>query len=108
VIPPVTHWPILIASTILGQIALGVAFIANVTPDGWGVAIGQFGIAGVLGFILVKLEPRLKAIEESNVTLAKAQLLLVVTLRQADEAHREEANQQLKMIKKRYPPKEPE
>lgn len=125
----------------LGQVALGVAVLANVTPDGWGVAIGQFGIAGVLGFILVKLEPRLKAIEdrtaeglktledrtaeglkaiedrvaeqlkgiqESNIVLAKSQLLVVVSLRQADEAHREQATHELKRINKRFPSKEPE
>lgn len=94
----------------IGQTALGVSLlIANVTPDGWGVAIGQFGIAGVLGFILVKLEPRLKAIEESNVLMAKSQLLLVVTLRQADDAHKEMAKQELKALNKKYPSaKEPE
>lgn len=86
----------------MGQSLALVMFFANATPD-WSVVVGQFGIAGVLGFILVKLEPRLKAIEVSSDMLSRSMLLLVVALDQANDATKQSARSLIRTIDAKYP-----
>lgn len=72
--------------------------IAQITPD-WTALLVQGGIAGiVLGWFMWRTEGRLKCIENAVDRMAKANLLLVISLKQANDAAKSEANSLLREI----------
>ena len=75
-------------------------FLAQAAADPqWVVLIAQTGVAGaVLCWFMLRTEGRLKAIENANDRLARANLLLVVSLHQANETAKEQARVIIKEI----------
>lgn len=60
--------------------------------------INGMGIAGVLAFILIKMDPRLRSIETSIDRLARAMMLLKISHPDCSRSEREEAHDILKEL----------
>jgi hypothetical protein len=69
------------------------------SPTDWKVFGLQAGIAGiVLAWFMLRLEGVLKSLTTSNDRLARAQLVLVLSLKQASEAAKDEARSGIREI----------
>lgn len=72
--------------------------IGQASPQ-WGEGLTMAGIlASVLGWFMFRLESELKASRASMDRLARAQLILVIALKQAPESAKEEARVGIKEI----------
>lgn len=72
--------------------------IAQTAPQ-WGEGLTMAGIlASVLGWFMFRLEAELKTSRASLDRLARAQLILVIALKQAPESAKDEARAGLKEI----------
>lgn len=60
--------------------------------------VNGMGIAGVLAFILIKMDPRLRAIETSIDRLARAMMLLKISHPDCSRSEREEAQEILREL----------
>lgn len=60
--------------------------------------INGLGIAGVLAYILIKMDPRLRAIEVSIDRLARAMMLLKISHPDCSRSEREEAKEVIREL----------
>lgn len=79
--------------------AIITAIIAQVDAPPWALVLAQSGVAGgVLVWFMLRLENVLKDLRASNDRLARAQLVLVLSFKQASDAAKDEARERIREI----------